>query len=308
LVAHSYAGGLLKPGDEIVVSIAEHHSNFVPWQQIAKVRGLEFKVVYLDEDENFSIEKFKDAISEKTKLVAITQLANALGLVAPVREIISLAHAVGAVAVVDAAQGLPHLSVDVQELNCDFLALSGHKIYGPSGIGVLYGKERLLDAMPPYQFGGEMIESVKEESTEFNILPYKFEAGTPNIAGAVGLGEALKYFASFDQDALHAHEEMLVRRIEDGLAQIDGVRVFGPMGQHVALVTFEVEGVHPLDLAEYLGQLGVAIRAGHHCAEPLMRYFGVNATARASLGIYNTVEDIDTFLSCVNRAVAFFRR
>jgi cysteine desulfurase/selenocysteine lyase len=308
LVAHSYAGGLLKPGDEIVVSIAEHHSNFVPWQQIAKVRGLEFKVVYLDEDENFSIEKFKDAISEKTKLVAITQLANALGLVAPVREIISLAHAVGAVAVVDAAQGLPHLSVDVQELNCDFLALSGHKIYGPSGIGVLYAKERLLDAMPPYQFGGEMIESVKEESTEFNILPYKFEAGTPNIAGAVGLGEALKYFASFDQDALHAHEEMLVRRIEDGLAQIDGVRVFGPMGQHVALVTFEVEGVHPLDLAEYLGQLGVAIRAGHHCAEPLMRYFGVNATARASLGIYNTVEDIDTFLSCVNRAVAFFRR
>ncbi len=307
LVAYSYILNSLKEGDEIVISIAEHHSNFVPWQQIAKLKGLNLKIVELDKNEEFSIDLFKKAITKKTKFLSITHLSNVLGIFSPLKEIISLTHKVGGVVMVDASQSVSHVGIDVKELDLDFLVFSAHKIYAPSGVGVLYAKEELLNLMSPFQYGGDMISRVEIEDTKFNSLPYKFEAGTPNIEGVIGLKEAIKFYQSIDNKLLIEHEKNLINLLKEELKSVNGLRIFSPNANHTALVSFIVENVHSLDLAEYLAANKIAIRVGHHCAEPLMTYLGVNSTIRVSLGLYNTASDIKTFLITLKKAISFFK-
>ncbi len=296
LVAQSYGRSTLKPGDEIVLSWLEHHSNIVPWQLVAEQTGAVIKVVPINELGEIDQEQYAAILSARTKIVAIGHVSNALGTINPVRQMIQQAHAHGAVVLIDGAQAAPHLVIDVQALDCDFYVLSSHKMFGPTGTGVLYGRAKLLEAMPPYQGGGDMISSVTFEKTLYNQVPYKFEAGTPNIAGVVGLGAAVDYLSTIDREAALAHEDAVLEYATAEVRQIPGSRIIGEARHKTGVLSFLIEGVHPHDAGTILDQQGVAVRTGQHCAQPVMDRFCIPATIRASLGIYNTREDIDALV------------
>ena len=302
LVAYSYGLTNVKAGDEVLVSIMEHHSNLLPWQMVCRRTGAALKFMECEPDGTLDLNKVASLITPRTKIVACTHVSNVLGRVNPIREIAELAHRVGAVMVVDAAQSTPHIPVDVQALGADFLAFSGHKVYGPMGIGVLYGREELLNAMPPFLTGGEMIESVTREGAVFAELPHKFEAGTVNAADAVGLQAAIEYVKSVGFEQMHRQEVALTRRAMDGIRGIPSVHVLGSENpeEHCGIITFTVDGVHPHDISEILASDGVAIRAGHHCAQPLLAYLKHPSTARASLAFYNTEAEIDRLLDSLS--------
>jgi len=296
LVAQCYARPRLKTGDEILLTELEHHSNIVPWQIVAKETGAKIVVVPVEDDGSVSLEAFKNRLSERTAIAAFAHISNALGTVLPVAEMVAAAHAAGAVTLVDGAQAVAHMPVDVQALDTDFYVFSGHKLFGPTGIGVLYGRESLLDAMPPYQGGGDMIETVSFEGTTWNELPYKFEAGTPNIAGAAAFGAAIEYLEDIDLDAVATYEHALLERATAGMQAIDGLRIIGNAPGKAATISFVMDGVHAHDIGTLLDESGVAIRTGHHCAMPLMTRFGVPATARASFAGYNDDNDVDALI------------
>ena len=304
LVAYSYGRANIREGDEIVITISEHHSNIVPWQFVAKARGATLKYIYLAEDGNLSAEDIAAQITAKTKIVAVTHVSNVLGLVNDVRTIADRAHAVGAVIVVDGSQSVPHIAVDVQAMDTDFFAFSGHKMLSPMGIGVLYGKYDILDAMPPFLFGGDMIDYVGEQETTFAELPAKFEAGTQNVSGASGLIAAIDYLEKVGFDRIETIERDLISYALPKLRELPFVELYGcdsTQGNKTGIITFNVKDVHPHDVASILDSYGVAIRAGHHCAQPLMRYLGQNATCRASFYLYNTHEDIDRFIEALKK-------
>jgi len=301
LVAQSYGASALRAGDEILISVLEHHSNIVPWQLVAAKTGATLRAIDIDDRGDLDLDDFHRKLSPDTKIVAIGHVSNALGTINPVAEIVRAAHAVGAVVVVDGAQAAAHLPIDVRDLDCDFYALSGHKMFGPTGIGVLYGKEALLDAMPPWQAGGEMIETVTLEKSTFNRLPYKFEAGTPNIADAIGLGAAIEYLNRIDRDALRAHEANVLAMARARLGQMEGVRIIGDARASTAIVSFAVDGAHPHDVGTLLDQQSVAVRAGHHCAMPLMQRLGVPGTVRASFCLYNSAADVERLVAGIDK-------
>jgi len=305
LVASSYARANVKEGDEIVITYMEHHSNLIPWQQAAKQTGATLKYIPLQEDGTIDLAEVEATVTPAAKIVAVAHVSNVLGTINPVREIARIAHDRGAVVVVDAAQSAPHMKVDVQALDCDFLAFSSHKMCGPTGVGVLYGKRELLEQMEPIEFGGEMIDFVELYDSTWKELPWKFEGGTPIIAGAIGLGAALDFLEQVGLDAIAAHEHELAQYALGRLAEIDGVTVYGPK-ERAGLVTFNIDGVHPHDVATVLDAEGIAIRAGHHCAQPLMKWLGVTATARASFYLYNTKEEIDAFVAALQKAKEYF--
>jgi cysteine desulfurase / selenocysteine lyase len=306
LVAQSYARPLLKAGDEVLITYLEHHANIVPWQLMCGQTGATLKVAPMDARGEIHLEAVEALMSPRTRLFAFAHVSNALGTVLPVRRLLAAAKARGITTLIDGAQAVPHLAVDVQELGCDFYAFSGHKLFGPTGIGVLYGREALLERMPPWQGGGDMILTVSFEKTTYNALPYKFEAGTPNISGAVGLGAAVDFLGSLDIDAAHAHEHALLEYATGALRKIDGLRIVGTASDKASLISFTVEGVHPHDLGTILDEDGIAIRTGHHCAMPVMEFFNLPATARASFAFYNTFEEIDRLAASVVRARAIF--
>jgi cysteine desulfurase / selenocysteine lyase len=308
LVAHSWGGANLKPGDEIVLTMLEHHSNIVPWQLIAERTGAIVRFVDIDAEARIDMDRFRATLSERTRIVAVGHVSNAVGTIHPVREIVSLAHDAGALVLVDGAQGAPHLKVDVQELGCDFYALSGHKMCAPMGIGALWGRQELLDGMPPYQGGGEMIDYVGTDGSTYKKSPHRFEAGTPNVGGAIALAAAADYLDGLGHDALWAYEQELVRHGLERLGALDGVRVFGPVdpAERTAVFSFQLDGVHPHDVATIVDAEGVAVRAGHHCCQPLMRRLGVPATTRASAYIYNTIEEIDSLAKALETARSIF--
>ncbi len=292
LVASSYGGARLVKGDEVLITGLEHHSNIVPWQLLAARTGSVLKVVRIEDDGSVSLEAFRNAITSRTRLVAVSHVSNALGTVNPVREMAAIAHEHGAVILVDGAQALPHGPVDVRSIGADFYAFSGHKIFGPTGIGILYGRESLLEEMPPYQGGGDMIRSVTFEGTTYNDLPYKFEAGTPNIAGTIGLGASIRYMSRIDWTAAKEHEHRLLAEATGLLSGIEGIRIVGTAAHKEGVLSFTMDDVHPHDIGTILDREGIAIRTGHHCAQPVMDRFGIPATARASFAIYNTVDDV----------------
>jgi cysteine desulfurase/selenocysteine lyase len=301
LVAQSH-GASLRAGDEILITVLEHHSNIVPWQLAAARTGARLVAVSIHDDGALDLDDFARKLTTRTRIVAVGHVSNALGTVNPLETIVRAAHAAGAVVVVDGAQAVAHLDVNVVALDADFYAFSGHKLYGPTGIGVLYGKEALLDAMPPWQGGGEMIETVTLERTTYNRLPYKFEAGTPHIAGAIGLGAAIDYLASIDRDALARHEAALLRTTLERLGQMEGVRLLGPQRARSAIVSFVLGNAHPHDVATLLDRQGIAVRSGHHCAMPLMQRLGVPGTVRASLALYNSERDIGALVEGLEKA------
>ena len=299
LVAHSWGLANLKQDDEVIVTEMEHHSNIVPWQLLRDSLGIRLTVLRMNDRGEVCLNALKRKMSSKTKLLAITHMSNALGTINPVKEMTEIAHSFGAKVLVDGAQATPHMTVDVQDIGCDFYALSGHKMYGPTGIGVLYGKEELLDVMPPYQGGGDMIYSVTFEKTEYNVLPYKFEAGTPHISGAIGLAEAMKFLQTIGLERIGAYENELLKYATEQLKMIDGLRVIGEAEHKGGVVSFIIEGVHPHDMATLMDQDGIAVRASHHCAMPVMQHFNVPATIRASFGVYNNKEDIDRLVASI---------
>ncbi|MFQ5994432.1 MAG: SufS family cysteine desulfurase [Acidiferrobacterales bacterium] len=307
LVASSYGHPRVREGDEIVLTHMEHHSNIVPWQLLSEATGATLKVVPINDDGELLMKEFEKLIGPRTRLVTLLHVSNALGTINPVKQIIEIAHAADVPVLLDGAQAAPHLRIDVQDLDCDFYTISGHKLYGPSGIGVLYGKESLLDAMPPYHGGGEMIRYVTFEKTEYNDLPHKFEAGTPHIAGAVGLGAAIDYVTTFGLDAVAAYERELLQYATEAVKQVPGLRIIGTAREKASIISFELEGVHPHDIGTILDRHGVAVRAGHHCAMPLMRRFNVPATARASFGMYNTREEVDALTASLQKAKELIR-
>jgi cysteine desulfurase/selenocysteine lyase len=302
LVASSF-GALLKEGDEILISAMEHHSNIVPWQLLADSKKLQLKVIPIHKDGTLIMDAFDQLLSEKTKLVSITHISNTLGTINPIESIISKSHAVGAKVLIDGAQSIQHGDIDVSSLNCDFFVFSGHKIFGPTGIGVLYGKEKLLEEMPPYQGGGDMIKNVSFEKTTFNELPFKFEAGTPNIIGGIALGTAIEYIESIDRKSAFDYEKTLLEYAEKELLKIEDVLVFGNSSEKTSLVSFNVGSIHPFDLGTLLDKQGIAVRTGHHCTQPLMDFYNIPGTIRASFSIYNTVEEVDLFLDALRRAI-----
>ena len=306
LVAQSYGRSVLRAGDEIVISWLEHHSNIVPWQLLCEQIGAVLRVVPIDDRGEIDLEQYAATLSPKTRLVAISHVSNALGTVNPVRAIIEQAHACGAVVLVDGAQAVPHLPVDVQALDCDFYVFSSHKMFGPTGVGVLYGRGSLLEVMPPYQGGGDMIASVTFEKTLYNVVPYKFEAGTPNIAGVVGFGAAVDYLMAIDRDAALAHEDAVLAYATERVRDIRGARIIGEARHKTGVLSFVLEGVHPHDAGTILDHEGVAVRTGQHCAQPIMDRYGITATIRASLGIYNTREEIDVLMRALERVREVF--
>ncbi len=306
LVAHSYGRSFIKAGDEIVISLMEHHSNLIPWQQVAKATGATLKYLPLQADGTIKLEDFKNTITDQTKLVAITHVSNVLGTINPIKEFAKIAHSVGAKILVDGAQSVPHMKVDVQDLDCDFLAFSGHKMSGPTGIGVLYGKKDILEKMEPVEFGGEMIDFVDLYDSTWKELPWKFEGGTPIIAGAVGLGAAIDFLESVGLDHIEQHEHELVAYAMDKLKNVEGFTMYGPQENHSSLITFNIDGIHPHDLATILDSFGIAVRAGHHCAQPLMKWLDVSATARASFYYYNTLEEVDRLVEGLKKAKEYF--
>lgn len=304
LVASSFGGTFLKSGDEVIISSVEHHSNIVPWQLLRDRIGISLRIIPLTAECRLDIEAYKGLFSERTKLVSVAHVSNVLGVTNPVKEIIDIAHNHGVPVLVDGAQSTPHIKVNMQELDADFFAFSGHKVYAPTGIGVLYGKEKWLDAMQPYHGGGEMIKSVHFEKTTFNELPYKFEAGTPDYTGIIALGKALEWVESKGIENIAAHEHELTRYAVEQLRGIEGMRIFGdPDG---AAVSFLVGDIHPADLGTILDHLGIAVRTGHHCAQPLMELLGIPGTVRASFAAYNTKEEVDTLIKGIERAVKMF--
>jgi cysteine desulfurase/selenocysteine lyase len=307
LVASSYARSRMKAGDEIVISALEHHSNIVPWQLLSEQIGTRLVVAPIDDSGELVLEEFERLLGPKTALVAVAHVSNALGTVMPVREIVRLAHSRGVPVLIDGAQAVPHLAVDVRELDCDFYAFSGHKVFGPTGIGVLWGRGDLLEAMPPYQGGGDMIRSVTFEKTTYNDLPYKFEAGTPHIAGAIGLGAAVDYVSQLGIDRVTAYERELLAYGTEVLRAIPGLRLIGTAREKCGVLSFVLDGIHPHDAGTVLDRLGIAVRTGHHCAQPVMARFGVPATTRASLALYNTKEEIDALASGIRRVQELFR-
>ena len=306
LVAQSYGRGQLREGDEILITAMEHHSNIVPWQLVCQQTGAVLKVAPIDLRGELLLEEFEKRLSERTKLVSVAHMSNALGTINPVAEIIALAHARGIPVLLDGAQSAPHMAVDVQALDCDFYALSGHKLYGPSGIGVLYGKEALLNAMPPWQGGGDMIRQVSFEKTEYNGLPYKFEAGTPNIADTIAFGAALDYIEKIGLANIAAHEHRLLDYATQCAAHIPGLNLIGTARHKGAILSFTLDRIHPHDIGTLLDHLGIAIRAGHHCAMPVMEFFAVPATARASFGLYNTLEEVDVLMDGIRQVIDIF--
>jgi cysteine desulfurase/selenocysteine lyase len=307
LVASSYGRKHLKPGDEVVISWMEHHSNIVPWQMLCEETGAILRVIPINDAGELLLEEYEKLLNPRTRLVSIVQVSNALGTINPVREIIALAHRWNVPVLVDGAQAVPHLKVDVQALDCDFYAFSGHKMYGPTGIGVLYGKAELLEAMPPYQGGGDMISSVTFEKTLYNTLPYKFEAGTPYVAGPIGLAAAIDYLEALGLDNVAAHEHDLLGYATEAVAAIPGVQLIGTAREKASVLSFVLEGVHPHDLGTILDQEGIAMRTGHHCAQPVMQRFGVPATTRASFGLYNTREEVDALVAGIHQVIEVFR-
>lgn len=307
-VAQSYGGANVEEGDEIVITYMEHHSNIIPWQQLAKAKGAILKYVDLEEDGTLSLEKVRETITEKTKIVSIMYVSNVLGTMNPIKEIAQIAHEHGAIMVVDGAQAAPHLKIDVQDLDCDFFAFSGHKMCGPTGIGVLYGKKALLEVMEPVEFGGEMIDFVDLYDSTWKELPWKFEGGTPIIAGAVGLAAAIDFLEEIGLDEIEKHEHHLAAYAMDRMSTIDGLTIYGPKDpqKRAGLVTFNLNDVHPHDVATVLDMRGIAVRAGHHCAQPLMKWLQVSATARASFYVYNSEEDIDLLVKGLNTAKEYF--
>ena len=307
LVAQSFARPILNKGDEILITHMEHHSNIVPWQLVCEQTGAILKVVPINDHGELEMNAFYDLLNEKTKLVGVVHISNALGTVNPIEEIVKECRLKDIPILIDGAQGAPHLPVDVTALDVDFYVFSGHKLYGPTGIGVLYGKKSLLDKMPPYQGGGDMILSVKFEGTEYNELPYKFEAGTPNISGAVGLGCAIDFVNEVGLKSIVKHEESLMNYAFDELSRIDEVKIIGTAKKRAGLVSFIIDGVHPHDIGTLLDSQGIAIRAGHHCAQPVMERFGIPATARASFGMYSTKEEVDRLVSAVINVIGMFK-
>jgi cysteine desulfurase/selenocysteine lyase len=306
LVAQSYARPRLKPGDEILLTTLEHHANILPWQIVAEQTGARVRAVPMDRRGVVTVDDVAAHLNDRTRIVAVAHVSNALGTVLPVREITRLAHARGAVVLVDGAQAVPHQAVDLKQLDCDFYAFSAHKMYGPTGIGVLVGRESLLEAMPPWQGGGDMILTVSFEKTTYNELPYKFEAGTPNISGAIGLGAAIDYIESLGIDNIHAHEQRLLQAATEKLLRVPGLTIVGTAPDKAAVISFTLEGVHPHDLGTILDSEGVAVRTGHHCAMPVMEFFGVPATARASFACYSQDSDIDALVRALGKAREVF--
>ncbi|MFC9707592.1 cysteine desulfurase [Paenibacillus sp. NPDC056933] len=306
LVASSYGRAVCKEGDEIVITQMEHHSNLIPWQQVAKETGATLKYIPLQPDGNIDLADVEKTITNHTKIVAIAYVSNVMGVVHPVKQIAEIAHRNGAVIVVDGAQSTPHMKVDVQDLDCDFYALSGHKMCGPTGIGALYGKKALLESMEPVEFGGEMIDEVGLYDSNWKELPWKFEGGTPIIAGAVGLGAAIDFLEQIGMDEIAHHESVLAAYATQRMAEIDGLTIYGPAKRHVGVVTFNLGDVHPHDVATVLDASGVAIRAGHHCCQPLMRWLEVSSTARASFYLYNNEQDVDRLVSALIQTKEYF--
>lgn len=306
LVAASYGRKFVKEGDEVIISAIEHHANIVPWQLLCEQTGARLRVIPVNDDGELLMDEYERMLSPRTKIVAVNYVSNALGTVNPVRRIIELAHSVDAVVLIDGAQSAPHLTVDVRELDCDFYVFSGHKLCGPTGIGVLYGKQQLLNAMPPYQSGGDMIAVVTFEKTTFNSLPYKFEAGTPNIEGAIGLGVAIDYLEGIGMEKIAAYEQELLDYATEVIGSIPGVKLIGTAREKASVLSFTVENVHPHDVGTILDQEGIAVRAGHHCAQPVMQRFGVPATARASFAFYNTKAEINALAEGIHRVVEVF--
>jgi cysteine desulfurase/selenocysteine lyase len=306
LVAQSYGRTFLKAGDEIVISAMEHHSNIVPWQILCGQIGARLRIIPINHDGEFVLDEYRRLLNENTKLVSLTHVSNALGSIVPVKEAVRLAHERGVPVLLDGAQAVPHFKVDVQDIGCDFYAFSGHKVFGPTGVGVLYGKSELLDAMPPYQGGGDMISLVTFEKTHYNVLPYKFEAGTPNIAGGIGLGAAIDYLNSLNWEAVCAHEHDLLRYATNALSAIETIRIIGTAKDKAGVLSFVFDHIHAHDVGTILDQEGVAIRAGHHCAMPVMQRFGVPATARASFALYNNREDVDALVRGIHRVLKVF--
>lgn len=297
----------VQEGDEILVTAMEHHSNFVPWQQLCLRKKAKLKIVPIDQYGVLDLDFLKKALNPRVKMLAITHISNVLGTINPIKEIAKAAHEKGIPVLIDGAQGIVHAKVDVQDLGADFYAFSGHKIYGPMGIGVLYGREEYLNSLPPYQFGGEMIETVSFDNTTFTHLPYKYEAGTPNVAGALGLESALQYLDSIGMESIIKHEDLLLEMATEKLSKIDGMKFVGEAPEKTATISFLVEGTHPYDLGTLLDQMGVAVRTGHHCADPLMDFFGIPGTVRASIGMYNTEEEINILVESTKRAVNMLR-
>jgi cysteine desulfurase/selenocysteine lyase len=306
LVAQTYGRKHVQAGDEILITAMEHHSNIVPWQMLCEEKNAKLRVAPINDRGELLIEGFAALLNPRTKIVAITHVSNALGSVNPVKQMVEMAHGLGIPVIVDGAQAVPHMKVDVQALDCDFYAFSGHKVYGPTGIGVLYGKYALLDAMPPYQGGGDMISSVTYEKTTYNKLPYKFEAGTPDIAGAIGLGAALEYVNGIGIDAIAAHEHDLLVYGTEKLSAIPGVQIIGTAREKAGVISFVLDGIHPHDIGTILDQEGIAIRTGHHCSQPVMQRFQIPATARASFAMYNTREEVDALASGIRKVQEVF--
>ena len=303
LIATCYGKAFIHAGDEIIISAMEHHSNIVPWQMLCDEKGCKIRVIPMNDKGELDMDAYRSLFNEKTKLVAVTYVSNALGTINPVGEMISIAHQHGAVVLVDAAQAVQHIKIDVQKLDVDFLVFSGHKMYGPTGVGVLYGKEELLNAMPPYQGGGDMIKEVTFEKTTYNELPFKFEAGTPNIEAGICLNEAIDYINSIGLDNIEIYEHELLQYATEKLSGIPGMRFIGTADQKCSVISFVIDGTHPYDVGVILDKLGIAVRTGHHCAQPVMDRFGIPGTIRASLAVYNTKEEIDVLVAGIQRAV-----
>ena len=306
LVASSFCHKFCKEGDEILITAMEHHSNIVPWQIQAEELGLKIKVAPINTDGELLVDEFENKISSKTKLIAVTHISNVLGTINPIKRLIEIAHKYNVPILIDAAQSVQHAKVDVQELDCDFLVFSSHKVYGPTGVGVLYGKEKWLNELPPYQGGGEMISSVSFEKTTFNKLPFKFEAGTPDFVGTAALATALDYVTSIGLDNIARHEDELLKYATERMLQIPGMRIIGTAKNKSSVISFLVDDIHPYDMGTLLDKMGIAIRTGHHCAEPLMRELGIDGTARVSFAFYNTKEEVDLFLAGLKRIVSMF--
>jgi cysteine desulfurase/selenocysteine lyase len=306
LVATSYGEAFLKAGDEVIITEMEHHANIVPWQMLRDKLGIVIKVAPINERQELDLDAYRALFTERTKLAAFAHVSNVLGTVNPVKEMAAIAHACGARVLIDGAQSVPHIKVDVRDLDADFFVFSAHKIYGPTGIGVLYGKEALLEAMPPYQGGGEMIAKVTFEKTTYNELPYKFEAGTPDYIGSTALAEALDFVDELGLDRIAAHEEELLAYATEQLLQIPGVRIFGNAARKSGVLSFLVDGIHHYDMGMMLDKQGIAVRTGHHCAQPLMQVLGIEGTVRASFAVYNTREEVDRFIAGVKRVVQMF--
>ena len=306
LVAHSFGSQNVESGDEIIISGMEHHSNIVPWQLLCEQKGAVLKIIPITDEGELDINQYESMLSNKTKLVAVVHQSNALGTINSVKEITEMAHAFGAVVLIDGAQSAPHMKVDVQDIGCDFFAFSGHKLYGPTGIGVLYGRNHLLDSMVPYQSGGEMIKSVTFDKTIFNVLPHKFEAGTPDIAGAIGLGAAIDYVNDIGLDAINSYESELTAYGTARLEQIEGLRIIGTSLHKGSVLSFTLGDIHPHDIGTILDSEGIAIRTGHHCAQPVMERYGIPATARASMSFYNTKEEIDILVAGIDKVLEIF--